>query len=76
MTPPLHDLWCRARATHHPQLDRLTPEDLRDDAIRAATCVAVAGLGTDRLTVLLDLRDALASGAVDEWPTAWAAEVR
>ena len=83
MTPPVHQLWNRVEQWRHrprtsaqlPDLHRLTPEDLHDDAIRAATVVALAGLGTDRLTVLLDLRDALDSGAVDEWPNAWAHEV-
>lgn len=81
MTPPVHELWLRIEqfrtrpGTQLPDLHRLTPEDLGDDAIRAATVVELAGLGTDRLTVLLDLRDALASGAVDGWADAWAAEL-
>ncbi|WP_337062750.1 hypothetical protein [Kineococcus sp. G2] len=79
-TPSPHLLWERVeRRRAHPRtgadlldLHRLTPDDLHDDAIRAATLVALAGLGTDRLTALLDLRDALAGGAVDEWADAWA----
>ena len=81
-TPDTHALWDRIErwrghprtAAQLPDLHRLTPEDLHDDAVRAATVVALAGLGTDRLTALLDLRDALASGAVDEWANAWAHE--
>ncbi|WP_432496793.1 hypothetical protein [Kineococcus gypseus] len=57
-----------------PDLHRLTREDLHDHAVRAATVVALAGLGTDRLTALLDLRDALAGGALEEWANAWARE--
>lgn len=82
-TPPLHQLWDRVErrrrhpgaATELPDLHRLTREDLEDDAIRAATVVALLGLGTFRLAALLDLRDALASGAVDEWADAWARDV-
>ena len=55
-------------------LHRLTRGDLDDDAIRAATVVALVGLGTHRLAALLDLREALASGAVDEWANALAQE--
>ncbi|WP_432563414.1 hypothetical protein [Kineococcus sp. SYSU DK003] len=83
MTAPLHLLWNRVErrrsdprtAAALPDLHRLTREDLDDDAVRAATAVALAGLGTDRLTALLDLREALASGAADEWANAWASEV-
>lgn len=81
-TPSTHLLWERVErgranprtADRLPDLHRLTRADLDDDATRAATVVALAGLGTERLTVLLDLRDALASGAVDEWANAWAHE--
>ena len=81
-TPSPHRLWERVErwrghprtGARLPQLHRLTREDLHDDAIRAATIVALAGLGTDRLTALLDLRDALDSGAVHEWADAWARE--
>jgi hypothetical protein len=81
-TPPTPLLWQRVErwrgdprtAVRLPDLHRLTRTDLDDDAIRAATLVAMAGLGADRLTVLLDLRDALAGGAVDEWANAWAHE--
>ncbi|WP_432512296.1 hypothetical protein [Kineococcus sp. SYSU DK001] len=82
MTPPVHQLWHRVErgrshpttAARLPDLHRLTRRDLDDPAFRAATVVALAGLGTDRLTALLDLRHALDSGAVDEWATAWAHE--
>ena len=81
-TPAAHRLWERVErwrghsrtGARLPELHRLTPEDLHDEAIRAATIVAMAGLGTDRLVALLDLRDDLASGAVDEWADAWARE--
>ncbi|NAZ87190.1 hypothetical protein [Kineococcus indalonis] len=81
-TPATRELWERVErwrahprvAAELPDLHRLTCDDLHDDATRAATVVALAGLGTDRLTALLDLRDALASGAVDEWANAWARE--
>ena len=79
-TPPVHELWARIErwrartATRLPDLHRLSRDDLDDDSIRAATVVALAGLGADRLAALLDLRDALASGAVDEWARAWARE--
>ncbi|NAZ76672.1 hypothetical protein GTQ99_14770 [Kineococcus sp. T13] len=62
----------RPTSARLPQLHRLTREDLDDEAVRAATIVALAGLGTDRLDALLDLRDALAGGALDEWVDAWA----
>ena len=79
-TPDVDQLWERIErwrwipltALQLPVLHRLSCEDLDDDAIRAATVVALAGLGTDRLAALLDLRDDLASGAVDEWATIWA----
>ncbi|GAA0288216.1 hypothetical protein [Kineococcus aurantiacus] len=81
MTADLHDLWEIVRGrrddprpTPLPDLHRLTFEDLHDDAVRAATVVALAGLGTDRLTALLDLRDDLASGVADGWADAWARE--
>ncbi|WP_432494030.1 hypothetical protein [Kineococcus auxinigenes] len=81
-TPDVHQLWNRVeRRRRHPRtavalpdLHRLTRHDLDDDSIRAATVVALVGLGTDRLTALLDLRDALAGGAADEWADAWARE--
>ena len=81
-TPAPHLLWERVerRRAHPrtgarlPELHRLTRDDLDDEAIRAATIVALAGLGTDRLVALLDLRDALAGGAFDEWADAWARE--
>ena len=81
--PAVHLVWNRVeRRREHPRtgadlpdLHRLTREDLHDDAVRAATLVALAGLGADRLTALLDLRDDLDSGAVDEWAAAWAHEV-
>ena len=79
-TPPVHQLWERVErwrrrahaAAQLPDLHRLTRDDLDDDSIRAATVVALVGLGADRLAALLDLRDALASGAADEWADAWA----
>ena len=82
-TPSTDQLWERVeRWRGHPRtvldlpdLHRLTRGDLDDDAFRAATLVAMAGLGADRLTALLDLRDALASGEADEWAGAWAHEV-
>ncbi|GAA4975114.1 hypothetical protein [Kineococcus glutinatus] len=82
-TPPTHQLWDRVErrrghprtATRLPDLHRLVRGDLDDDAIRAATIVALAGLGAERLTALLDLRDALASGAADGWAAEWAHEV-
>ncbi|MBB2899613.1 hypothetical protein FHR75_000401 [Kineococcus radiotolerans] len=83
-TPDVHELWnhvehrrgARRAAAPLPDLHRLTRDDLDDDAVRAATVVALVGLGTDRLTALLDLRDALDSGAADEWASAWAHELR
>jgi hypothetical protein len=82
-TPDVHQLWQHVQrrranpptAARLPDLHRLTRDDLDDDATRAATVVALVGLGTDRLTALLDLRDDLASGAVDGWAAAWAHEV-
>ena len=82
-TPSTDQLWDRVErwrghprtAIDLPDLHRLTRDDLDDDAFRAATVVALAGLGTDRLTALLDLRDDLAGGAADEWASAWAHEV-
>ncbi|PRY10473.1 hypothetical protein [Kineococcus rhizosphaerae] len=82
MTRDLHDLWTIVRTRRDdpravdplPDLHRLTPEDLHDDAVRAAVVVALHGLGTDRLTALLDLRDDLASGVADTWADAWAQE--
>ena len=79
-TPPVHQLWDRVErrrrrpdtTTELPDLHRLTRGDLDDASIRAATVVALVGLGADRLTALLDLRDDLASGAADEWADAWA----
>jgi hypothetical protein len=65
LTRSLNDLWARCAHLH-----RLTRDDLDDDAIRAATVVALAGLGTDRLDALLDLRDALGDGSLDEWANA------
>ncbi|WP_432524933.1 hypothetical protein [Kineococcus sp. SYSU DK006] len=81
-TPAVHELWQRIErwrghprtSARLPELHRLTPEDLHDEAIRAATIVALAGLGTDRLVALLDLRDALAGGALEAWADAWARE--
>jgi len=62
LTPSLDDLWALCAHLH-----RVTREDLDDPAIRAATVVALAGLGTERLDALLDLRDALSDGSIDEW---------